>query len=136
MTILLNRFLPNRGSTMNPNDSNEDRDLRERFASLRREDVLLAPDFAVVQRRPSGGQPAWSRWAAAAAAMVMVAAVLLVKFYPRPAAPAQSLTEWKSPTDFLLETPGRGLLQTPSFGPWATEPLPAESPTPAGKKKS
>jgi anti-sigma factor RsiW len=120
---------------MNPNDPNNDRDLRERFAALRREDASQAPEFSAVPGRARRGKPAWSRWAAAAA-MVIVAAVLLVKFYPRPAPPTQSITEWKSPTDFLLETPGRGLLQTPSFGPWATEPLPAESPTPAAKKKS
>ncbi len=121
---------------MNPNDPNNDRDLRERFAALRREDASQAPEFSAVPDRARGRRPAWSRWAAAAA-MVIVAALLLTKFYPRPAAPTQSITEWKSPTDFLLETPGRDLLQTmPSFGPWAAEPLPSESPTPSGKKKS
>ena len=121
---------------MNPNDPSNDRDLRERFAALRREDASQAPEFDAVLRHARRSKTAWSRWAAAAA-MVVVAAVLLVKFYPRPAPPTQSITEWKSPTDFLLETPGRDLLQTmPSFGPWTAEPPPSESPTPAGKKKS
>jgi len=36
---------------------------------------------------------------------------------PEPGKPVASLMEWKPPTDFLLETPGRELLRTvPAIG--------------------
>jgi hypothetical protein len=129
--------------TKNLPDNNADCDLRERFAALRREDAAQTPAFtSLVRRAPRKRKPVWPRFAAAATALgvpLLLVALLLVRFYPRHHPPAEvSIMEWKSPTDFLLETPGHDLLRTvPSFGPWTAEPAqPAESPTPAGKKKS
>jgi hypothetical protein len=102
-----------------------DEDLRARFAALRREEEALAPEFALSlpgaaqRRRRSVG-----RRIAFAASLVAVMAVVLVlrfaqKVHPERGQAVASLTEWKAPTDFLLETPGRELLRTvPAIGVW------------------
>jgi hypothetical protein len=75
---------------------------------------------------------------AIAAAVVVAVSVGLFMFYPwRPAANA-SITEWRSPTDFLLQTPGHELLEgVPRIGQWPDEFLRSRpTATPSGKKKS
>ncbi len=51
---------------------------------------------------------------------------------------ATSITEWKAPTDFLLETPGSELLRTvPQIGNWQGYSMGAgRRRKPAGKKSS
>jgi hypothetical protein len=101
-----------------------DDDLRARFAALRREHEALAPEFIIPSR--SWVEPA-GRWSAGrlvgvtACLIAMVSGALwLGKAPSKPAGdgqPVASLMEWKAPTDFLLQTPGRELLQTvPAIG--------------------
>ncbi len=117
---------------MKDNDPGDDRvfgddDLRARFAALRREEEALAPEFAFPvaavpqRRRRSVGK----RLAFAASLVTLSVVVVLVlrfasqKAHLGPGRPVASLTAWKAPTDFLLETPGRELLRTvPAIGVW------------------
>jgi hypothetical protein len=104
--------------------NNDDRDLRARFAALRQEEEAQAPRFAlpatraVRRRRTPGLIPV------AECALAIAAAIFVLRFVAleprRPSAPVASLTEWRAPTDFLLETPGRELLRTvPALGGWS-----------------
>lgn len=128
-----------------PNNGNNDNDLRERFASLRVGDAARAPAFDNILRRPTRPRRrAWLRYVAAAA-LVIITAFALPKFESRKSSEPETLiTEWTSPTDFLLETPGHEvlegvpeILQLPMLDEWpgATE-TPATSPTPQRKKAS
>lgn len=101
--------------------SDDERDLKARFAEMRRQEASEAPKFAALIRRgATRRRPFRHGKLAIAAACVLVIAFLLARFRPRPAAaPVPSLTEWKSPTDFLLQTPGRDLLYSvPQFDAW------------------
>jgi len=105
---------------MTPED---DRALAAAFAELRREEEGRTPPFAEVVRRgrarPSraGLLPARPLWLAAAVALAVLGVWLGVWWgiparEPRPVVP--SLAEWRSPTGFLLATPGRDLIATPA----------------------
>jgi hypothetical protein len=105
----------------------EDEGLARLLAELRREDEASAPSLREVLARareigssaPSG--PAL--WIAAAALIVALAAgALLLRRSDSDAAlqSAARLARWKSPTDFLMRTPGAELL---SSGPDLTSPL-------------
>lgn len=129
---------------MNQLFNNDDRDLKERFAALHRDDASHAPDFAATLRKtPGGGRTIWLRPVLAAALFVVVGLAAL-RFYSRPHVESTApITEWKSPTDFLLQTPGHELLESvPQIGEWKPgewpdEPaLPGASPTPSRKKTS
>jgi hypothetical protein len=114
----------------------DDQELRERFAALRGEDAERAPDFAELRKRRSPPRPSWRARAAVVAALAVVV-VLLFMHYRRPSPPPESsITEWRSPTEFLLQTPGRELLErVPAFaqGP-ASMANPAGTPTPFKRK--
>jgi hypothetical protein len=97
--------------------SDDDRDLRDHFAQLRDEDRVGAPAFRIAPARPRG---TWSPRLVVAAAIVLIALVLA-----RPDATPPHLAHevdlgaaaWRSPTDFLLVTPGRELLRSvPALG--------------------
>jgi hypothetical protein len=116
---------------MTRNDQDNERDFRERelrarFAELRREEELRVPQFAFPPSRWAGQGRPWGTGrliAGAACVAALVAAALLLRFVPsqpaRTGQPVASLMEWKSPTDFLLETPGRELLRSvPAIGVW------------------
>jgi hypothetical protein len=115
-----------------------ERELRARFAALRAEDAARIPGFDQVLRRarrrkslrPGRLLPA----AGLAAALVAVVGVTLLRRSPEPLAHAPhvpapapagvtspaspALADWRAPTDFLLDTPGRALLDTvPRIGP-------------------
>jgi hypothetical protein len=81
--------------------------LREAFDVLRKEEAASAPRFDRMSpaRAPRSFVPRL-----AFAAMVLIIVSLFVF---RPAQkPQPSITAWKAPTDFLLQTPGRELLQS------------------------
>jgi len=100
----------------------DDKALREAFAKARREDAAETLAFARVwetarARRLRRGRPVF-RLALAGLGALALAAVLL----RRPTAPsvappgAPSIIDWRSPTGFLLQTPGREVLGTPALG--------------------
>jgi hypothetical protein len=83
--------------------------LRAALAEAHREDARRMPAFgatwAAAQRGP-GRRTAW-RWAVLSTALVAagVAAWLVMRPEPGPAAWPNVSTRWVGPTDFLLETP-------------------------------
>jgi len=91
----------------------DDRDLAAAFSELRREEEQQCPPFApmrsqrnVVHRRS---------FVAVAAAIGIAVAFLAAWIGLRaPRGPVPSIAEWRSPTTFLLETPGREVLAGPS----------------------
>ena len=106
-----------------------DNELRSRFAELRREEEAQGPAFALPRpngmRHGSRLQPRLGRIAAVALCLAgIIAGVLFLQLLRphvdrSPGKAPVSLTEWKAPTDFLLETPGRELLRAvPEIGAW------------------
>ena len=104
-----------------------DDDLRDRFAALRREEEPQAPEFAALLPGMAGrSRRRDGRRILGATALVIIAAAVILWLRPAPPAtrqepgrPAASLTQWRAPTDFLLETPGRDMLRTvPAIGVW------------------
>ena len=101
-----------------------DRELARLFEAERREDEANAPDFRELVGRPGrhfrGPAVAPSRLALAAtlAAVLVIAALVGRAASSRreaspPVAPAEParLADWRSPTGFLLRTPGSELLE-------------------------
>jgi hypothetical protein len=103
---------------------NDDRDVRESFAALRREDDAASPAFdpmwdRAARRHASRRSARASRqalWAAAGVACLAGATILYRAASPPPETVsddvARAFAEWRAPTDFLLRTPGRELLET------------------------
>jgi hypothetical protein len=103
---------------------NDDRDLRESFDALRREDEGASPAFnsmwdRAARRDASRRLTHASRqavWVAAGVAFLAGATILYWTPSPPPEAVsadvARAFAEWRAPTDFLLRTPGRELLET------------------------
>jgi hypothetical protein len=108
--------------------STEESRLRRHFANLRDEDRSAAPPFsrtvaaaAALSRRRSS-----LRMALAATPVLAIAMILAVQTYHSTEAVPRELATWSSPTAFLLETPGKQLLnQTPKFGEPLIHALPA-----------
>ena len=119
--------------------SDSDDMLRRRFAVLRQEEERHAPEFATLWKVRAGTRRRQARWfAATACALIALLAFLWMRSAQRRAEEktVASITEWKAPTDFLLETPGRELLRTvPEIGKWQVyTSMPGATPTPVGKK--
>ena len=100
-----------------------DQDLRDRFAALRGENQSCAGEFHSFVRasRPIPGRV--RAWLAVPVVLAVILAVLAIsgRYLDRhhPANPQVSIAEWKSPTDFLLQTPGMEVLLTvPKIGEW------------------
>ncbi|HVG90408.1 MAG TPA: hypothetical protein VNB54_02860 [Alphaproteobacteria bacterium] len=119
--------------------SDSDDTLRRRFAALRREEDPQAPEFGTLWKSRAGARRRQARWFATAVCMLVALLALLwirsAQRRPDEKAVA-SITEWKAPTDFLLETPGRELLRTvPQIGEWQVyTATPGAMPSPRGKK--
>ncbi len=101
-------------------DHRDDRVIRELFTELRATDSAQAPDFRTMRQRASTPRsiatPLTRSLVRAAAAVVFLAAGVVVWQRLHPAAMSRSasvspLASWKSPTAFLLRTPGRELLE-------------------------
>ncbi|MGH0030428.1 MAG: hypothetical protein ACQGVC_11605 [Myxococcota bacterium] len=99
-----------------------DERLRAHFDALRARDARCAPDLDAALRaarshaRP---HPRWRLGAALAAATAAAAAVLWFGPAPQPrdgSADLHALGRWRTPSDALLATPGRGLLESPDWG--------------------
>jgi hypothetical protein len=80
--------------------------LQQTFDALRQQEAASAPRFDRMwrARAPRSLTPRL-----AFAAMLLITVAVLV-FQPQK--PQPSLTEWKAPTDFLLQTPGSELLNS------------------------
>jgi len=108
---------------------------------LRRADEASTPSFegviGLTRRRPNRGS--WGLAVAASVAAVVTVVMIRLPHPHRSAAldrAAPVLADWHSPTDFLLDTPGRELLHTiPDIGRYPSTrlgPLPStRSITPA-----
>jgi hypothetical protein len=114
-----------------------DDDLRALFATLRSEDAARATPFAIPRPRKDTA-PIPLRWATAAG-LAAAALVALAVVHARRAARAErfrayaSVTAWRAPTDFLLDTPGRALLRgVPGVVLPAVRTAPEPSPRPDG----
>jgi hypothetical protein len=123
----------------------DDRDLRERFADLRREDQAHAGEFNgfLHASRPRANPMRLSAWVAVAAGLTVMIAVFVMSVQPSGrrniGSPEISITEWKSSTDFLLRTPGQEVLRTiPRIGapPISTGSSGGSRRLPAIRKKS
>jgi hypothetical protein len=119
--------------------SDSDDMLLRRFSVLRREEEQQAPEFATLWKARAGARRRQGRWfAATACALIALLAFLWIRSAQR--SPEEktvaSITEWKAPTDFLLETPGRELLRTvPKIGQWQVyTAMPGATPFPVEKK--
>jgi hypothetical protein len=111
--------------------SDDDR-IGRALSEQRRLDEGLAPDFRALLARPrprANGGAARRVLVLAAALLVAVGVALWSRsrpHVPHPSRPVSvadaSLTTWRSPTDFLLETPGLRLWSSPPvFGSVETE---------------
>jgi hypothetical protein len=99
----------------------DDRDLYEAFQALRREEEAGVPRFALPAVAAHGRYPL--AVATACLIAVLAAALWLMPGHHarsgRPERAAASITSWTPPTDFLLKTPGRELVEgVPSIGEW------------------
>lgn len=121
-----------------PNTGLPDDMLRRRFAVLRREEEEHAPEFGRLWHGRADARRRQTRWFAATACALIALALLWIRSVQRRPddKTVATITEWKAPTDFLLETPGRELLRTvPEIGQWhGYTATPEARPSPAGKK--
>jgi hypothetical protein len=79
-----------------------DDQLRDAFAELRRVEQSRVPAFSMERPR----RRRYALQLAFAALVLIIAAVFMLPRRP----PAPSISVWRAPTDFLLQTPGRELL--------------------------
>jgi len=103
----------------------DDRDLRERFASLRREEepratpldrLLQSAAAGRVRRRREILAPVFVAATVLAALALVIGQALYLDGPTAPREPPVSLAAWTEPTAFLLRTPGHDLLSTvPAF---------------------
>jgi len=125
----------------NPGD--DETDLRGLFAALRRQDSAKTPAFETLLAGAAAGRGRRRPWPRGggllAAASLVVAALAAVAVLRAPPPPARvvSIEEWRAPTDFLLRTPGREILETvpligerPSLAPLGGAVPRAASPRP------
>ena len=121
------------------NDANDDRDLREAFAALRREEGMQVTGMHRLLERARVERIRRSRTALApvlAVGTALVVLVLVVGQVLHLSEPitlpgveqATSLTAWTAPTAFLLRTPGYEFLSTLSAFPSAVPALDSKAP--------
>jgi hypothetical protein len=113
---------------------NQDPDLREAFARLRRDDSATAPAFRTLidSARDRRGPRARAILAPGLAVAVVVAGVLAIVAHERrsPAPPAPAFASvWVEPTAFLLRTPGSEFLSTVPALPAPSRPQAATHPS-------
>ncbi len=96
----------------------DDRDLRDAFIRLREAEGKTIPPFQVAHvRRP---RPARLAFAFMALLVILAGAFIARRAQEQKRVPPPNVTlsTWRAPTDFLLQTPGRELLDsTPRLQP-------------------
>lgn len=110
-------------------NESSDRDLQDLFRRLRDAESGLAPHYGVLlkRRRRMGVRRPAGRLALAAAAAAFIAVVAIYSTRSGRVGNSHFATlAWRSPTDFLLDTPGHDLLS--SVPTLATGAAPAASP--------
>jgi hypothetical protein len=96
----------------------DEADLRQAFAALRREDAEQAPAFdgvltaAQLRRGRRRLVPLLGGLAASLAAIAIVVVAVAVRHPPSTPPRVVGIEQWTAPTDFLLRTPGREILET------------------------
>src|SRR5437867_3640560 len=102
----------------------EETQLKQLFADLRQQDERTTPSFGATwhsaMARSEAVRPslAWFRLSTLTAVLIGVAVAVSVflprsRTEPRQAQPVSlTISQWQSPTDFLLTTPGEQLLKT------------------------
>lgn len=112
------------------NQEDRDSDLRLLFQELRRQEEYVSPSFKKLWRNGQRSKRLKSPqlWRVAAVLSLGVGLALLAYFAvrefvvtPVPHSQPQSISKWKAPTDFLLQTPGIEIL---SSTPTLTAPIP------------
>jgi hypothetical protein len=100
-----------------------DEALQQAFKTLRAEDERRTVPFdRILHRSPRTGHFRWRPVFGASVLVVLVLAGVELEFRHRPAfraskEPAPFILAWKSPTDFLLNTPGSELMRNaPGIG--------------------
>ena len=115
--------------------NDDDRELKDRFARLRHEDRSSVPTF----RAPVVGRTARPAWLIPIAVAAAIALIVFVTARPDGSADPSlhvdlGAASWRSPTDFLLDTPGREMLRrVPAVGApdeWAPIDLRNRTPQP------
>jgi hypothetical protein len=100
---------------------NGDAQLRDLFGQARSQEVAGAPGFAPLLARHRGPNVVGS----CAALILLVLAAFTTFSVSEPPAPAVSISEWRSPTAFLLHTTDEALWRgLPSLGPSYEEETP------------
>ena len=85
-----------------------DEQLRGAFAELRRAETAHVPPYvAPALSRRASRRRVGSTLAFAVLLLIALAVVMIPRRPPQP-----SLSAWRAPTDFLLQTPGRELLHS------------------------
>ena len=134
----------------------DDSDLGERFARLRADDRARSPEFSQLidpapRRQGRRGRPVPAVRVGLAIGSITAIAALIFWSGRVPRSPPEGLWDspgvtpfehagvWRSPTDFLLETPGLELLRdVPAVSPGAalrSSPLRDVAPRPAGGRE-
>lgn len=91
---------------------NDDRDLRDAFARLREADMRSAPRFGVHESRRRRFVPRLA-FATLMLVLILTGGYVARRAQQRRVPPANvSLSTWRAPTDFLLQTPGSELLDS------------------------
>ena len=91
----------------------EDRDLRGAFAELRGAERGAAPPFRIPPAKSGRRGRSALRLSMVTAAVLIVIAGYVSRRDTRPTAARMTpISEWRAPTDFLLRTPGREVLDT------------------------
>lgn len=97
--------------------NSDDRKVRELFSKLRLEDAASAPEFERLAAQPQRGLAAWTGLRAAIVSVAALFALTAVWLVTRPdpvsgpSLPEMTLSQWQSPTGFLMNFSGDSVLK-------------------------